>query len=154
MPVRALTRAFAQALLSSPFLPPSQLPGLLSRIAALGRRPSRPAAGSNASAVAPAAADGADVTVSEILAAAQRGAVDVLEMARVGATAAAALPLLQSTPRFSCMRAHACAATAALVLTLDESLIQELCRHVARLSALVHVTARQILILACNRVVT
>lgn len=122
----------SQALFASPFLPPSQLPALMSRIAALGRRPSRPATNPNASVGAGAApTECADLTVSEILSAAQRAALDLCDMARVGAVAAAALPLVQATERFSCMRSHARAAAAALVLTLDDALIQELCRHVA-----------------------
>jgi hypothetical protein len=125
------THKRAQALLASPFLPPSQLPGLLTRIAALNRRPTRPAASSNASSSAAApAAECVDVTVSEILAAVQKSALEVCDMARVGAATAAMLPLLQSTGRFSCMRAHARAAAAALVLAQDDALIQELCRRV------------------------
>jgi hypothetical protein len=101
----------------------------MSRIAALGRRPSKSAANLNAggsSGTAPA--ECADLTVSEILSAAQRCALDVCDMARVGAAAAAALPLAQAMGRCSGMQSHARAAAAALVLTLDDSLIQELCR--------------------------
>jgi hypothetical protein len=119
--------------LASPFLPPPQLPGLLSRVAALSRRSSKSAATANlSSGAAAAAADGGDVTVAEILAVAQSCAHEVADMARVGAATAAVLPLLQCAGSFSCMRPHARAAAAALVLTLDELLIEELCRCVRK----------------------
>ena len=97
---------------------------------ALSRRPSNPpkAAPPDPSATA----DAADLTVSEILAAAHRAAQELSDNARPGAAAAAVLPLLQPSQHLSCMRAHARAAAAALVLTLDEQLIEELCRCAAR----------------------
>jgi hypothetical protein len=126
---RACCTHVVQALLASPFLPPSQLPYLLSRIAASSRQTPKPNTPSNQS-INNTAAPSEDVTVSDILAAAQRSAQDVVEMARVGAASAAVLPILLCSGRFSRMRAHARAATAALVLARDDQLIQELCRHV------------------------
>lgn len=58
-------------------------------------------------------------------------AQELSDNARPGAAAAAVLPLLQPSQQLSCMRAHARAAAAALVLTLDEQLIEELCRCAA-----------------------
>ena len=103
--------------------------GLLGRIATLGRRPSKLGAHS-APTVAGAAV--ADLSVADILTVAQKSGQEVAEMARVGAATAALLPLLQgpaSREQCSSMRAHAHAATAALVLTREDQLIQELCRH-------------------------
>jgi hypothetical protein len=122
----------AQALLASPFLPPSQLPTLINRIAALSRRSSNPPP---PSAADPRAAAAADLTVSEILAVTHRVAQELCDNSRCGAAAAAVLPLLQWSGLLSSMRAHARAAAAALVLTLDEQLIEELCRCAARSTA-------------------
>lgn len=100
----------------------------MSRIATISRRSAKPAVSSISNNAVASAADGGDATASEILAAAQRGAVEVSGMACIGASTAAIMPLLQPEKRFSRMRAHARAAAAALVLTLDEHLIEELCR--------------------------
>lgn len=121
-----------QTLLASPFLPPAHLPGLMSRIATISRRSAKPAVSSISNNAVASAADGCDATASEILAAAQRGAVEVSGMACIGAATAAIMPLLQPEKRFSRMRAHARAAAAALVLTLDEHLIEELCSLVSQ----------------------
>ncbi len=108
--------------------------GLLCRIATLGRRPSKLGAHSAPNSRSPTVAGAAvaDLSVADILTVAQKSGQEVAEMARVGAATAALLPLLQgpaSREQCSSMRAHAHAATAALVLTREDQLIQELCRH-------------------------
>jgi hypothetical protein len=128
--------------LASPFLPPAQLPGFLSRIAVISRRTTKSVApATSGSSAGASASDGSDATLSEILAVAQSSSFEVCDMARIGAATAAVLPLLPSTKKFSCMRPHARAAAAALVLSLDDHLIEELCRSLSFCSPFLNLIA-------------